>query len=204
MSREPDFRELVGDDLPAAEAARLRRAHDLLVASGPLPELPPSLQEPSTERRPATEHEGVFQLLPRRRLGVGLALAATIALVAFFGGYLAGYHNHGFTAQYTVPMHGANGLVASAEIKIGKRDPRGNWPLEVGGSGLARLAGGRFYEMYLTRGKTLYTCGTFTAGGGKSFNVRLSVPYALQPGDGWIVTVERPGQLTPGKTVLTT
>ncbi|HEX6491299.1 MAG TPA: hypothetical protein VF002_07980 [Gaiellaceae bacterium] len=204
MKREPDFDELVGEDLPAAEAARLRRAHELLLATGPLPELPPSLEEPSIERRASTEHEGVFQLLPRRRIGAGLALAAAIALVAFFGGYLAGYRQHGFTAEYTVPMHGVNGLAASAEIKVGKRDPRGNLPLEVGVSGLAKLAGGRYYEMYLTRGKTLYTCGTFAAGGRKSFNVRLSVPYALRPGEGWIVTVERPGQLGPGRTVLTT
>jgi hypothetical protein len=204
MTREPDFREMVGDDLPAAEAARLRRAHELLVAAGPLPELPPSLEEPSTERRSSAEHGGVFQLLPRRRLGAGLALAAAIALVAFFGGYLAGYRHNGFTSQYSVPMHGVNGLAASAQIKIGKPDGRGNWPLEMGLSGLAKLGGGRYYEMFLTRGKRLYTCGTFAAGGAKSFNVRLTIPYDLRRGDGWIVTVERPGQLSPGKTVLTT
>ena len=31
----PDFRELVGDDLPAEERARLQRVHDQLVAAGP-------------------------------------------------------------------------------------------------------------------------------------------------------------------------
>jgi len=36
LTHEPDFNELVGEDLPAAETERLRRAHDLLLAAGPL------------------------------------------------------------------------------------------------------------------------------------------------------------------------
>ena len=35
----PDFRELVGDEGTPEELALLRRAHDLLVAAGPPPEL---------------------------------------------------------------------------------------------------------------------------------------------------------------------
>jgi hypothetical protein len=42
----PDFEELVGADLSPEEQARLRRAHDLLIAAGPPPELPPALAEP--------------------------------------------------------------------------------------------------------------------------------------------------------------
>ena len=42
----PDFDELVGNDLGSEERDRLRRAHELLVAAGPLPELPPSLADP--------------------------------------------------------------------------------------------------------------------------------------------------------------
>jgi hypothetical protein len=201
----PDFDELVGDVTPE-EDARLRQTHELLVQAGPLPELPPSLAQPSIEGPPKTGEEGVgvFQLLPRRRVGAALALAAAISLVAFFGGYLAGYHRNGFTAQTTVPMHAPTGGAASADIKVGKRDPQGNWPLQLDLHNLPQLKGGAYYEMYLTRGKKRWTCGTFAGGGAKTVSVRLTVPYQLERGDGWIVTVERPGAPDSGRAVLTT
>ena len=123
MRHEPDFHELVGEDLPAKEAERLRHVHELLLEAGPLPELPPGLETPavSAKERRAPEGQGVFQLLPRRRVGAALALAAAIALVAFFGGYLAGYRSHGFTALYEPSMHGVGNVDASAVIKVGKR-----------------------------------------------------------------------------------
>ncbi len=66
------------------------------------------------------------------------------------------------------------------------------------------LRGGAYYEMYLTRGKNRWTCGTFAGGGAKTVSVRLTIPYDLKRGDGWIVTVEQPGSTQPGETVLTT
>ena len=69
MTREPDFNEFVGEDVPAEERERLRRAHDLLLAAGPMPELPPGLEEPSLGDRPARLEENVYQLLPSRRTG---------------------------------------------------------------------------------------------------------------------------------------
>src|SRR5262249_36852154 len=45
VMKEPDFRELVGDEGTPEELAKLRRAHDLLVAAGPPPELSPRLAE---------------------------------------------------------------------------------------------------------------------------------------------------------------
>jgi Anti-sigma-K factor rskA len=204
MTPQPDFRELVGEDLPAAEEERLRHVHDLLLEAGPLPELPPSLATPPadpTERRPH-ESEGVFQLLPRRRIGAALALAAAIALVAFFGGYLAGYRHQGFSAQAAIPMHGRAGANAAATIKVGKRDGDGNWPLQVEASGLPKLKNGGYYEMFLIRGNKRFTCGTFAGGGAKKVTVRLTIPYDLRRGDGWIVTAER--GLNPGRTILTT
>jgi hypothetical protein len=205
MTREPDFRELVGEDLPAEEAERLRGVHELLLEAGPLPELPPSLATPvadARERR-APEDQSVFQLLPRRRIGAALALAAAIALVAFFGGYLAGYRSHGFTALYEPTMKGV-GVNASAVIKVGKRDDDGNWPLQLEARGLPRLKNGAYYEMFLTRGKQRFTCGTFAGGGAGKVSLRMTIPYDLHRGDGWIVTVERPGAGHPGPTVLTT
>jgi hypothetical protein len=203
MTREPNFEELVGEDLPAEEEARLRRAHKLLLAAGPIPELPPSLEEPSIGERRRPQDENVYQLLPRRRVGAALALAAAIALVAFVGGYIVGFRHEGFTAQYSVPMHGVAGVDASAKIQIGSRDSSGNWPLRVEARGLPKLKTG-FYEMFLTHGKQMFTCGTFGGAGAKTVKVRLNAPYELQRGDGWIVVKELPGRPVPGPTVLTT
>ena len=208
MTEQPDFRELIGEELPPDEERRLRNAHELLVQAGPLPELPPALATPSVEG--PREHDetregmGVFQLLPRRRVGAALALAAAIALVAFFGGYLAGYRHNGFTAQVSVPMHATAGASGSAVIEVGKRDDHGNWPLQVDVKGLPALKNGAYYEMYLTRGKKRWTCGTFAAGGASRVTVRLTAPYELQAGDGWIVTEEHLHSAHAGQTVLTT
>jgi hypothetical protein len=203
MTREPNFEELVGEDLPAEEEARLRRAHKLLLAAGPIPELPPSLEEPSIGEQRRPQDENVYQLLPRRRVGAALALAAAIALVAFVGGYIVGFRHEGFTAQYSVPMHAVAGVDASAKIQIGSRDSSGNWPLRVEARGLPKLKTG-FYEMFLTHGKQMFTCGTFGGAGAKTVKVRLNAPYELQRGDGWIVVKELPGRPMPGPTVLTT
>jgi hypothetical protein len=203
LTREPDFSELVGEDVPAEDRERLRRTHDLLLAAGPMPELPPGLEEPSFEKRPDRLEENVYQQLPRRRTGAALALAAAIALIAFVGGYTAGFRHDGFAAQYTVPMHGAHGVAASAKIQVGKRDSHGNWPLRLEVKGLPELKQG-YYEMFLTHGKRMWTCGTLAGGGKSTVKVRLTAPYTFQKGDGWIVTKQLPGHTTPGPTVLTT
>jgi hypothetical protein len=205
MSREPNFDELVGKDVPAEERARLRRVHDLLVAVGPVPELPPGLDEPSigAERQRRRENEGVFQLLPRRRVGAALALAAAIALIAFVGGYIAGFQRNGFSAQYSVPMHAVAGGAASADIKIGTRDSHGNLPLRLEVRNLPALKHG-YYEMYLTHGRHRWTCGTLQGGGSSTVNVRLTAPYEVGKGDGWIVVKHMFGRPEPAPTVLTT
>jgi hypothetical protein len=203
MTQGPNFEELVGEDLPAEEEARLRRAHELLLAAGPIPELPPGLEEPTIGEQRRPQDENVYQLLPRRRVGAALALAAAIALVAFVGGYIVGFRHEGFTAQYSVPMHGVAGADASAKIQIGSRDANGNWPLKVEARGLPRLKTG-YYEMFLTHGKQMFTCGTFGGAGAKTVKVRLNAPYQLQRGDGWIVVKELPGRPKPGRTILTT
>lgn len=200
MTRTPDFRDLVGDDVPAEERARLERVHELLVTAGPPPELPPALAEPSSREAGGV----VARFVPRRRVGAALALAAAIALVAFLGGYVAGYSRHSFTAQFSRPMHGT--LVApnaSAVIRIGKRDRAGNWPLELAVRGLKPLPHGGFYEMYLTRGARQFSCGTFKIEG-TSTTVRLNAPYTFRPGDGWVVKAESSGKREMAPAVLTT
>src|SRR6266571_4646750 len=72
MTGPPEFRDLVGDDLPAEERARLERVHELLMEAGPPPELPPSLAEAPDRAKQSPSW------LPRRRFGTALALAAAI------------------------------------------------------------------------------------------------------------------------------
>jgi hypothetical protein len=182
--RPPDFRELVGEDLPEEERARLERVHDLLVAAGPPPELPPSLAEPTTEGPGA-----VVPFLPRRRIGAAIGLAAAVGLVAFVGGFIAGRTGDQFTKTFEVPMRGTTlAPGASATIQVGKLDESGNWPLKVMVRGLKPLPKGSFYEMYLSRkSRPVATCGTFTITR-PTATVRLNAPYNLRTYDGWIVT----------------
>jgi hypothetical protein len=179
----------VGEDLTPEERDRLEHVHDLLIAAGPPPELPPALAEPSTE----IEEEPTG--LPRRRAGAVLALAAALALVAFLGGFIAGRTNGSkFDSVKAVPMHGVGqAKAASGTIDIGQLDNQGNWPLQVKVSHLPSPPKNGYYEMFLTRnGKIAATCGTFNVHGSTA-TVRLNAPYNLSRFDGWVVTMERPG-----------
>jgi hypothetical protein len=201
MTREPDFRELVGEDLSPEEHARLEQVHKLLVAAGPPAELPPGLAEvPDTSRAAAVVG------LPRRRAGAVLALAAAIALVAFLGGYVIGNkgEGQGFKALKTLDMHATNAQVASsATIEIGRTDKSGNVPLRVVVKGLPRLPAGSYYEMFLTRhGKPIAACGIFTVTG-RNTTVPMNLPSTARHYDGWIVTRELPGN-AGHQVVLTT
>jgi hypothetical protein len=194
----PDFRELVGDDVPEEERARLEHVHELLVAAGPPPEMPPGIAELSSEP------ENVVAL-PRRRAGALLAIAAAIALFAVVGGYVAGRNGSDkFSTFKSLPMHGtAIAQTASATIDLGDIDQSGNWPLRVELRNLPSLPRGAYYEMYLTKhGKPVATCGTFVTSGSSS-TVRLNAPYSLKRYDGWVVTRNLPGSRT-NPVVLTT
>ena len=189
MTDKPDFRELVGEGLPAEERDRLERVHDLLVTAGPPPELPPQLVQPDLDPREGS----AVAFLPPRRAGLMLGLAAAIALIAFVGGFVAGRAKDTFPTAFDVPMQGtALAANASATIHVGEVDSSGNWPLRVVAHGLKPLPKGEYYEMFLTRGgKRAATCGTFRLSDGDS--VRLNAPYRLSGFDGWIVTLEHPG-----------
>jgi hypothetical protein len=198
MTRDPDFRELVGDDLSPEERARLERVHQLLIQAGPPPELTPALANPDT-----AEPEMPVQL-PRRRAGALLALAATIALLAFLGGFLAGQRGESFSTVRSIPMHGTGvGRNASGTLDLGKFDQSGNWPLRFVVRGLKPLPNHGYYEMWLTKhGKPVASCGRFDVGNGES-KVRLNAPYNLRGYDGWVVTRELP-RSTAHPIVLTT
>jgi len=190
MTVPPEFRDLLGDDLPAEERARLERVHDLLVEAGPPPELPPSLaQAPGRVEAPPS-------WLPRRRVGAALSLAAAIAVAAFLGGYVAGFsHKDNFASTRQVSMQGTPAAPpgASALIKLGASDESGNWPMEVTVRGLPRLMGRAYYELFLTRnGKPIAPCGGFNVKAEKT-TVRFTVPYSLKRFDGWVVARVDPG-----------
>lgn len=199
MDRHPDLRELVGDDVPEEELKRLRRVHELLLATGPPPEMPETMLD-----APAAPAEAdVIPLLPRRRLGRLLAAAAAALVLAFGAGYLAGNRDSGFDTSYSVQMRGTSlAPGARASVLVGHADEAGNTPMRVRVHGLRRASGKAYYELYLTRkGVRPLTCGTFDVGTGIT-TFELSIPYDLQGKHGWIVREEGAGPTHP--VVMTT
>jgi hypothetical protein len=172
----PNFEELVGEDLPAAERELLRRAHDLLVAAGPPPEMP---------RLPASPP---VRALPRRRVAA-LLIAAALALAAFGAGWFVRGTNDEFDVRRAVPMRStANAPNASALIELGYPDDEGNWPMLVTVRGLKPLPKGGYYELLLTRdGKPVAVCGSFKVKSQGLTTVRLGASYNLRNFDGWVV-----------------
>jgi hypothetical protein len=198
-----DFRDLIdADGLDPEEEARLRHVHDLLVQAGPPPDLPPALEQAPDEQ----EAEIVqFPLLPRRRWAVAAVAAATLALLAFGGGYLTG-HSKGrtsFDTSRVVPMHGQGEELAL--LRVAKPDSAGNWPMQLEVTGLPEQSNrSTYYELWLTRnGKPVEQCGTFRVHS-KTTRVRFTVPYSFEGIDGWVITKQTNGAAPPGPVVLST
>jgi len=199
----PDFDEMVGTDINPAERERLLRAHDLLIAAGPLPELPPSLAEPG-----GPQAEVITPFFNRRRNATLAVLAAAIAAAAFGIGYLTGDRGGTtFAIRKTVVMHGTAGAPAGAiaSIGLGTKDAAGNWQMLVRVSNLKKLPPGGYYTLWLTRkGRAVAPCGSFLVRGDKTTDVRFTVAYKLKDFDGWVVTEQARGHHEAGRTVLTT
>lgn len=180
MTGPPELRDLLGDDLPAEDRARLQRVHELLVAAGPPPELPPSLAEAPdrASRSPSW--------LPRRRLGAALALAAAIATLAFLGGYLAGYERTGFDESRTAVL--TEGTM-QAVVSFGNVDADGNTPMRVKVEGFRALPHGDYYTLYMTRGgRPIATCGTFNVDDAQPTTLRFSIAYDPANFDGLMIS----------------
>ena len=201
--RAPDFDELLSDDIPAEERARLRRVHDALVASGPPPELSPPLREP-----PGRPQADVIPVFPRgyppRRAAAAAVLAAALALAAFGGGYIAGSDE--FQSTRVVELRGTDAAPgAAASLQLGKADAGGNWQMVLTVEGLEPLPGRGYYELYLTRnGRPVAHCGTFDVEGEGRTEVRLSAAYALGRFDGWAVLKHVPPAPPSDEILLTT
>jgi hypothetical protein len=199
----PDFEDLVGTDLEPEERDRLRRAHDMLVAAGPLPELPPELADPMGP--PEAE---VVPFWNRRRNATVAVLAAALAALAFGVGYLTGHTKSGsdFTAA-TVVMRGTTAAPDGVgSIQLGSKDDAGNWPMLVRVSNLAKLSKNSYYTLWLTKkGKPVAPCGSFLVRGGTHpTEVKFTVAYKRSNFDGWVVTKQSRGDRTPGRVLLET
>jgi hypothetical protein len=201
---KPDFDELVGTDLDDEERGRLLRAHELLIAAGPLPELPPSLAEPGAAE---AEAEIITPFFNRRRNATVAVLAAALAAAAFGIGYLTGNKSGGFAERKTVVMHGVAGAPAGAiaSIALGSRDDAGNWQMLVRVSHLKKLPAGGYYTLWLTRkGRPVAPCGSFKVSGETTTEVRFTVAYKLKGYDGWVVTEQTRGHRESGPVLLKT
>jgi hypothetical protein len=201
----PDFDDLVGTDLDDDERSRLLHAHELLVAAGPLPELPPSL----ATYAPPREAEIITPFFNRRRNAAIVVLAAALAMAAFGIGYLTGDRGHAntFATRSVIVMHGTAGAPkgAIASIALGHRDSAGNWQMLVRVSNLKKLPGAGYYTLWLTRkGKPVAPCGSFNVAGAATTEVRFTVEYKLKNFDGWVVTEQVAGHREAGRPLLTT
>ena len=175
MSDAPKFQDLVGEGLPPTEHERLERVHEMLIAAGPPPELPPELEEVPDGR--GNVHELEPSGLPRRRIGAALALAAAIALLAFVGGYLAGYKHTGNSFE-SVRSVALTSTQAQAVVRFGPRDANGNTPMLLKVEGLKKLSAGDYYTLYMTKdGKPVVVCGSFNVRGRRSTTLRFPVAY---------------------------
>lgn len=180
----PEFDDLVAADDP--ERARLLGVHDLLVAAGAPPELPPSL-----ETAPAEPH-GTAGFLHRRRYTTGAAIA--IAAIVLFGiGYAVGGRDAPASPVQTIAMSGPAG--ASASIALLAKDTAGNWPMTLEVAGLPALPEGETYTLWLTRdGALSESCGSFVVASGTT-KVPLNAPYRLKQFDDWVIV--RTGSTRP-------
>jgi hypothetical protein len=147
----------------------------MLIAAGPPPELPPELEEVPDGRGNVRELEPTG--LPRRRIGAALALAAAIALLAFVGGYLAGYQHTGNSFESVRSVALTNDQ-AQAVVRFGPRDANGNTPMQLKVEGLKNLPAGDYYTLYMTKdGKPVVVCGSFNVRGPRSTTLRFPVAY---------------------------
>jgi hypothetical protein len=187
VNPKPNFDELVGTDLSAAERERLLRVHDLLIEAGPPPDLVP-LPAPSAGEREL----GV----PRRRRLALVAVAAALAIAVFGAGYFAGDRGGPGTFE-VVEMTGTGAASeARASLEIFDIDEAGNWPMELSVEGLAPSTTSRPYELWLTRGGRLAAlCGSFLVEPDAHTVVPLNAPYKLRDFDAWVVVEE--GSKTP-------
>ncbi|HEX7255306.1 MAG TPA: hypothetical protein VF236_05200 [Gaiellaceae bacterium] len=196
MSPPPDFDELMEGAESPEERDRLHRVHDLLLATGPPPELSPALA--ASPAPIAEDEEPDTSWLPPRRFGAAVLAGAALLGAAFGAGYIAGDRgsDEGPAAAPEAEPARVIGLrpsdessTAGASIRLGRKGPDGNWPMVVTVRGLKHLASGDYYTLALTReGKPVVTCGTFNVAASGATTIRMLAAYDLENFDGWAIT----------------
>jgi Anti-sigma-K factor rskA len=199
----PTFDELIGPEVEGAERERLRRIHELLVQSGPPPELAPELE--AGPKFGMTLGRQRPRRYPRRLMLLAAAIAVLVG--AFVAGYVSG--NGGGTSatpsEQVLKLAGTSAAPqAFASLEIEPHDSAGNWPMKVSVTGLPRLPQRQYYEVWLVRhGQIFGSCGSFVVGGPNgTTSVYVNAPYRLKPGDSWVVTRWTPGSGNAGPVVL--
>lgn len=186
MREPPELRELLGDDVPPEELARLERADAALRRVPAPPHVPPSLDravERITARTPAR--------WTRRRTAVAVALAAALGALFFGVGRWTGGDDTRYLATIEMTPVPDAAPQASATIEIGERDPKtGNWKLRLVVDGLSELGGDGYYALWLAKdGEYAATCGTFKVSGRTT--VDMTVAYRLADYDTWVLSEGR-------------
>ena len=121
-----------------------------------------------------------------------ILLAAILAAVAIFAvGYGVGNRDDTFRTNWYMPLRGANGAPeAVGNVQGGPIDKGGNTPLTLRVRGLAELAGGQRYALFLlSPDGSLVRCGDFVVGKGMT-EIRLSFPGLTSEPYGWAVARE--------------
>ena len=80
---------------------------------------------------------------------------------------------------------------ASATLVLFDADAAGNWPMEIGVSGLEPTASRRRFELWLTAGgEPSVLCGAFLVAPVGTTVAPMNAPYRLREFDGWVVVEE--------------
>jgi hypothetical protein len=199
VTRPPDFDEVLEGVESPEERDRLRRVHDLLIASGPPPELSPALVGTPPTPAPEVEVEDHdVSWMPPRRLGAVLLVGAALLGAAFGLGYISGDRGSSDSVA-DAPAQPATRVIAlrpadqnntaGASIRLGRKGPDGNWNMVVTVRGLGHLEGGDYYTVaLLKRGKPVVTCGTFNVLPSGTTTVEMVAAYDLKRFDGWAIT----------------
>ena len=194
-----DFDELIDADVAGEERERLRGVHEMLVEAGPPPELPASLQNVPP---PAKVSRLRKQSVPRK---IALIAAALVVLGVTFGlGFSYGHSGRATKPFASLELTGTKAAPHAQGTLDVSPEVSGNWPMTIWVSGLPKVAAPDYYYVWLVRnGKPLAPCGEFlVAKSSDSLTLKLSAPYALKPGDTWIVTRKTYSQPGAGQTVL--
>ncbi len=126
-----------------------------------------------------------------------LAIAAALAVASFAVGAAVVDHWGRPNVDFTQTMTGtASATNATGSLVVFDIDAAGNWPMKLIVDGLPPAAGGKTFELWLTRdGKLAALCGSFVTAADGSAVVPLNAPYRFDEYDGWVVVEE--GSDTP-------